>query len=345
MVMLLVLFSGCSTKFPNIKSPDPASFSFVGLVKKESPSVVNINTLRETLDGDFFQESPFQDLKENIPLPQEKQSLGSGFIIDPSGFILTNYHVIEGADQIWVRLFNEEEVEARVVGLDKTTDVALIKIDYGMDLSSARMGDSDKLEVGEWVVAIGNPFGLAQTVTVGIVSAKGRVLGSGPYDNFIQTDASINPGNSGGPLFNKQGEVIGINTAINTSGYGIGFAIPITMVTKILSHLQTNGKVTRGWLGIVVHEVEVDHFRSMGARDPKGALVTDVMEEGPADRGGIQIGDIILEFDGKTIFKANELPPLVADTPAQKEIQIKVLREGVEKKINLHVGKKEGDRP
>ena len=344
-LITIIFSSGCNTKISSFTQPDPTPFSFVGLVKEEGPSVVNISTRRHLSDQELQQVPSPQDLMESFPKTQENQSLGSGFIIDSSGFILTNYHVIEGADQIWVRLFNEEEVEAKVIGLDKTTDVALIKIDFGGNLSSVRLGDSDILEVGEWVVAIGNPFGLARTVTVGIVSAKGRVLGSGPYDNYIQTDASINPGNSGGPLFNSRGEVIGINTAINTSGYGIGFAIPISMVTQILPQLQLQGKVTRGWLGIVVQEVRSDRIPTFEFGKEKGAWVSDVLEESPADQGGIQIGDVIIEYDGKTILKAKELAQLVADTPALKEIDIKVLREGVEKNLTLQVGKMEGDRP
>jgi serine protease Do len=263
-----------------------APFSFADLAEKLKPSVVNISTTKTVRSGGFRspfgQGSPFDrnfggdDFFErffgDMPQRQFKQkSLGSGFIISHDGYIFTNNHVVEQADKILVKLSDGKEYEAKVIGRDAKTDIALIKIKSSDSLPVVETGDSDKLRVGDWVIAIGNPFGLEQTVTAGIVSAKGRVIGAGPYDNFIQTDASINPGNSGGPLFNMEGKVIGINTAIVAQGQGIGFAIPISMAKTILPDLKAKGKVTRGWLGVSVQEISEDIAKSMKLKDKNGA--------------------------------------------------------------------------
>ena len=238
---------------------------------------------------DFFGEDFFEKFFGDMPKREYKQrSLGSGFIIDREGYILTNNHVVERAQSIKVKLTDSKEYDATVIGKDPKTDIALIKINAKQDLPVATFGDSDKLEVGDWVVAIGNPFGLEHTVTQGIVSAKGRVIGAGPYDDFIQTDASINPGNSGGPLFNLKGEVVGINTAIVSGGQGIGFAIPINVVRDLLPQLKSKGKVVRGWLGVVIQKVTPEIAKSFGLKETEGALVSDVAEQSPADKGGHQ---------------------------------------------------------
>ncbi|OGQ40353.1 MAG: hypothetical protein A3A85_01165, partial [Deltaproteobacteria bacterium RIFCSPLOWO2_01_FULL_42_9] len=316
--------------------------SFVKLAKDLNPVVVNISTTQvikqkpmvpfpefrspfEDFFGDefkFFGESPEREFK--------RQSLGSGFIINKEGYILTNNHVVENAEEIIVTLSDkkEKEYKAKVIGKDARLDVALIKVDANGDLPVANLGDSDKLEIGEWVMAIGNPFGLSHTVTAGIVSAKGRVIGAGPYDNFIQTDAAINPGNSGGPLFNLKGEVIGINTAIIAGGQGVGFATPINMAKDILLQLKEKGKVTRGWIGVSIQEVTPDLAQSFGLKDKQGALVSSVNKDEPADKGGIKAGDIIVEFDGKAITEVSDLPRTVATTAPGKTVKVKIIRDG-----------------
>ena len=272
-----------------------------------------------------------------MPRSFETQSLGSGFIISQDGYILTNNHVVENASEITVILHNEKTYSAKVIGTDPKTDLALIKID-AKGLPTVRLGDSDKLQVGEWVMAIGNPFGLAETVTAGIVSAKGRVIGSGPYDDFIQTDASINPGNSGGPLFNIRGEVVGINTAIIEQGQGLGFAIPINIARDLLSQLK-KGEVVRGWLGVVIQEVTPELAQSFGLKQPTGALVSDIEPGSPADKAGIKKGDIILKFNGKEITKMKELPAIVALTPVGETVTVTILRDGKTRDVTLKVAK------
>jgi len=329
---------------------------FVDLAKKVKPGVVNISTTKVVKGGGrvfrhfspFREKDPFRDFfgedffdrffGDNPQKDQVQRSLGSGFIVDKEGYIITNNHVIEGASEIRVRLSTEKEFEAEVVGRDAKTDLALIKIKSWNNLPVLELGNSDKLEIGEWVMAIGNPFGLSQTVTVGIVSAKGRVIGSGPYDDFIQTDASINPGNSGGPLFNLQGEVVGINTAIVATGQGIGFAIPINTAKEVVAQLKKKGKVTRGGIGVYVQRMTPDLAKSFGLEENKGALVADVISGSAAEAGGIKRGDIILKFDGKEIQEMNELPRFVAATPVGKEVEVEVLREGKTLKVKLKVG-------
>jgi serine protease Do len=263
-------------------------------------------------------------------MPYRAKSLGSGFVIDAAGFILTNNHVVENADEILVRLYTGKEFKAKVVGRDPKTDIALIEITGADGLTPVTLGDSNKLKVGQWVVAIGNPFGLENTVTAGIVSALARHINQGPYDNFIQTDASINPGNSGGPLIDTRGEVVGINTAIfSRSGgnIGIGFAIPIDLAKEIVPQLKDKGHVTRGWLGVMIQKVTPDIAESLGLEESKGALVADVVKDGPAEAAGLKQGDVIIEFDGKPVNDSAELPLLVARTSVGKSVKVKVIRD------------------
>src|SRR4029077_19310471 len=267
--------------------------------------------------------------------------LGSGFIIDRNGTILTNYHVVDGAEKIVVTLSDGKTFDAKVLGKDQKTDVAVIQISGEQDLPAATLGDSDRLEVGEWVMAIGNPFGLDHTVTTGIVSAKGRHIGAGPYDDFIQTDASINPGNSGGPLINMRGEVIGINSAIfSESGgnIGIGFAIPTNLVKELLPQLRDKGKVVRGYLGTAIQKLTPEIADALGLSQTQGALVTETTDGGPADRAGVKPGDVIVAFDDKGIKDTSDLPLQVARTTPGKTVPVKILRESKEVTLSLTVG-------
>jgi serine protease Do len=273
--------------------------------------------------------------------PQRLTGIGSGFIIDRNGTILTNYHVVNGAQKISVTLSDGKSHDAKVIGTDQKTDIAVIKIDAGNDLPTVVLGDSDRLEVGEWVMAIGNPFGLDHSVTSGIVSAKGRQIGAGPYDNFIQTDASINPGNSGGPLINLRGEVVGINTAIfSQSGgnIGIGFAIPTNSVKELLPQLKEKGKVVRGYLGTTVQRLTPEIAASLGVKQARGALVADVMKGSPAERAGIKTGDVIVQFDRKEVKDSADLPAQVARVAPGTTVQVTVLRDGKEMILPLTVG-------
>src|SRR5215204_3982643 len=330
---------------------------FVALSKKLRPVVVNISSTQvsesrgqqapQEFGSPFGEEDPFNDFWRRFfggPMPrgpQRQRSLGSGFIIDGDGSILTNNHVVENAQKIVVKLADEQEYEAKVIGRDPKTDIAVIKIEAKTKLTPANFGDSDGLEVGEWVMAIGNPFGLDSTVTSGIVSAKGRHIGQGPYDNFIQTDASINPGNSGGPLINLRGEIVGINTAIfsRTGGnMGIGFAIPVNLVKELLPQLRGKGKVTRGYLGVLIQKVTPEIAESLGMEKSQGALVANVSKDGPADKSGVKVGDVIVEFDGKEIKDSGELPIIVARTPVDKKVKMKVLRDKKEIVLGVAVG-------
>ena len=318
--------------------------SFAELAEKVKPAVVNISTTSTVrvpgnpfrhffgphesdpfgdFFGHFFGDIPDRELKQN--------SLGSGFIIDKGGFIITNNHVVEGADEIKVKMSDGREFKAKVVGRDSKTDLALIKISsLFKDLPVLALGDSDTIRVGDWVIAVGNPFGLEHTVTQGIISASGRVIGSGPYDNFLQTDAPINPGNSGGPLVNLKGEVIGINSAIVAGGQGIGFAIPSNMGKSIVAQLKEKGKVTRGWIGVSIQTVTPEIARAFDLKESEGALVGDVVPNSPADKGGIKRGDIIVSFDGKSVKRANDLPMIVAEIASGKTVDVKLLRNGKE---------------
>jgi serine protease Do len=348
--------------------------TFAELAKKVGGAVVNINTEKTIKSGrgkefsgpapgpqrrpgpspgpgpfggpggpsPFGPDDPFREFFDrffgDMPKSFKTRSLGSGFIIDPEGYIITNNHVIEGADKIKVKLEGGKEFQATIKGRDPKTDLALIKINNPpKDLPYLKLGDSDAMRVGEWVMAVGNPFGLSHTVTQGIVSAKGRIIGAGPYDNFIQTDASINPGNSGGPLLNLKGEVIGINTAILASGQGIGFATPSNMAKSVIPQLKDKGKVTRGMIGVQVQNVTPELAKSFGMAEPKGALVAEVNPGTPGEKAGLQRGDIIVEFNGQPILEMNELPRMVAETAPGAKVNLKALREGKEKTFTMTI--------
>lgn len=332
----------------------PATFADVAA--KASPAVVNISTVKVIKGGGgrTFQfhgprgpqgpgNDPFNEFFERFfgdQMPQrdrKEKSLGSGFIIESSGLIITNNHVVEGADDIVVRLSTEKEYHAEIIGRDPKTDVAVIKIKGGGNFPALSLGDSSKLRIGDWVVAIGNPFGLEHTVTAGILSARGRVIGAGPYDDFLQTDAPINPGNSGGPLLNLEGEVVGINTAIVGGGTGIGFAIPTNLARDIVAQLKDKGRVVRGWLGVLIQKVTPEIAKSLKMESPRGALVADVSKDGPAAKVGIKRGDVIVNFNGKEIKEWSELPPTVAATPVGTEVKVKVIRDAKEMTFELKI--------
>ena len=322
--------------------------NFSDLAEKARPGVVNIRTVKKLKGGGpvfrHFFGNPFEDFgpfsKGGPEGDFKQQSLGSGFVIDREGYIVTNNHVIEDADEIKVKLANGKAFDAEVVGRDPKTDLALIKIDGSNDLKPLPMGDSNSLRVGTWVLAIGSPFGLEQTVTAGIVSAKGRVIGAGPYDDFIQTDASINPGNSGGPLLNTKGEVVGINTAIMSRGGGndgVGFAIPVNLAKGIIEQLKNKGRVTRAWLGVGIQDLTQELADYYHVKGQKGALVTQVYEGDPANRAGIKTGDIIVEVDGKKVSSSRDLSRTIANTPVGAQIPITILREGQEKTFHVEL--------
>ncbi len=350
-VGVLLATGGCKDKGKQATEVIGFPQSFADLAEKVKPAVVNISTEKTVrIPGSPFRhffgpdESPFGDFFNrffgDIPDRELKQqSLGSGFIIDKDGYIITNNHVVEGADEIKVKLADGREFKAKVIGRDSKTDLALIKISSVFkNLPTLSLGDSDKVRVGDWVLAIGNPFGLEHTVTQGIISASGRAIGAGPYDNFLQTDAPINPGNSGGPLVNLKGEVIGINTAIIAGGQGIGFAIPSNMAKSVISQLKEKGRVTRGWIGVSIQSLTPEIAYVVGLKEPKGALVADVVPGGPADYAGIRRGDIIISFDGKTIKDISDLPKIVAQTDIGKMVEMKIIRQGKELTINIKVG-------
>jgi len=328
----------------NVPRMIPDNFST--LAEQVGPAVVNIQVEKATQGGDGlrqFQGSPFgmNPFGRQIPPQERRQSgIGTGFIIDKSGHIITNNHVVEGADTIKVKLKDEREFEAKIIGRDPQTDLALIKIEAKGDLPVANLGRSADLKVGQWVVAVGSPFGLEQTVTAGIVSAKGRVIGSGPYDDFIQTDASINPGNSGGPLLNLNGEVVGINTAIIAHGQGIGFAIPVDMAAKIVAQLKENGEVTRGWLGVNIQDLKGDLAEYYGSKQSAGVLVTDVIPGNPADKAGIKAKDIITAVNGEKVQNSRELTAKAATLPVGETTKITVVRDGQEKTFDVKVAKR-----
>jgi serine protease Do len=352
--------------------------SFAPLVKRVMPTVVNVAVVQDIKAGSMMQEpggdeggpdeggpdagpgvpgmppggeggggggggDPFEQFRRffgQIPRDYKQHGLGSGVIVSPDGYILTNNHVVGGAEEIHVTLMDKREFTAKVIGKDAKTDLALIKIDSKDALPVAELGDSDAADVGDWVVAIGNPFGFTLTTTAGIVSAKGRMLG-GNYDDFIQTDASINPGNSGGPLFNTAGQVIGINTAIYSrtgSNAGIGFAIPVNLAKHVMDQLKSHGRVVRGWLGVEIQEVTADLAQSFGLPKPEGALVASVEKDGPAEKGGLERGDVVLKFDGKDVHDEHELPVLVADTAIGKKVQVEVIRNGKHQILGVTVG-------
>lgn len=315
--------------------------AFSNVVKAVNPAVVNISTIsKKKLVQPFFEMSPFFedffDGRGGVPQYRRENSLGSGFIISKDGYIITNDHVVRDAESIRVTLSDEKTYNGKVVGSDPKTDIAVVKISAKGDLPVAVLGDSDKLSVGQWAIAIGNPFGLNRTVTVGVISATGRSnMGIETYENFIQTDASINPGNSGGPLLNVYGEVIGINTAIVATGQGIGFAIPINMAKLAVPQLIKKGNVTRGWLGVSIQPVTEDLAQSFGLNRAQGALVSDVVPGSPAAKAGVRQGDIITSFAGKEIKSVQQLQLTVANTPVGSPVEIEVLREGQKKKLTV----------
>jgi serine protease Do len=318
---------------------------FTSIAEKAGKAVVNISTVKLVGSSQGMtqgRQNPMEEFFERffggIPKPRKQRSLGSGFIISTDGIIVTNYHVIANAQEIKVNLQNREEsFDAEVVGKDPATDLALLRIE-AEDLPVLEMGDSENIQPGEWVVAIGNPFGLKHTVTSGIISAKGRVIGAGPYDDFLQTDASINPGNSGGPLLNMDGEVVGINTAIVAAGEGIGFAVPTSMAREIIAQLKKYQRVKRGWLGITVQDVTQEVARALDLKEPRGGLVASVQPGGPADRAGLTSGDVILEVNGQPVEDGGELTRTIGRLQPGVEASLTVWRKGAQQTFEVTLG-------
>ena len=328
---------------------------FTELVEKQGAAVVNISTV-QTIHNNAGSGGvlPFPNLPEDHPFNQffrgvpdqggqdyKTQSLGSGFIVSNDGYILTNAHVVNDADEVIVKLTDKREFKAKIIGIDRRSDVALVKIDAS-NLPKVTMGNPDELKVGEWVVAIGSPFGLENTVTAGIVSAKGRALPQENYVPFIQTDVAINPGNSGGPLFNMKGEVVGINSQIfsRSGGFmGLSFAIPIDVALDVQNQLKTAGKVSRGWLGIQIQEVTKELAESFGMKNASGALIASVEKGGPAEKGGLEAGDVITRFDGKVIASSSDLPRVVGATKVGKDVSVEIFRKGGTRTLSMKVGK------
>jgi serine protease Do len=331
--------------------------SVADLAAQLSDAVVNISTKQKITQRNRIQipnlpQGSLRDLFEDfLKRRQGRQrpnrrisSLGSGFVIDPSGIIVTNNHVIKNADEIVVSFANREKLNATVIGRDPETDVAVLRVKPKKPLTSVKMGNSDTLRVGDWVMAIGNPFGLGGTVTLGIVSARNRRINQGPYDDFIQTDAAINRGNSGGPLFNMKGEVVGINTAIisPTGGsIGIGFAVPTSTAGQVIAQLRKFGTTRRGWIGVRIQNVSTEIAESQDLKKPRGALVADVTEGGPAEAAGLKAPDIIIRFNGKPVKDVRSLQRIVAQTPIEDTVDIVVWRDGAEKKLRIKVGRRE----
>ncbi|MDD3183033.1 MAG: DegQ family serine endoprotease [Alphaproteobacteria bacterium] len=335
--------------------------SFADLAEKLLPSVVNISTTQTVavsqdlpeFDLQIPEDSPFNQFFEEFKKQQNKNgrggkkrsnkatSLGSGFIIDPAGYIVTNNHVIQDAEEITVILHDDTNLMATVVGRDKKTDLAVLKVQTKKPLTAVTFGDSDKIRVGDWILAIGNPYGLGGTVTTGIISARARDINSGPYDDYLQTDAPINRGNSGGPMFNMSGEVIGINTAIYSptgGSVGIGFAIPSAMAKNIIDQLKATGTTKRGWLGVRIQAVTQEIADSLELGKARGALVSSITPDGPADKAKLQSGDVIVSFDGKDVIDMHRLPRLVADTEVGKTVDMKIIRKGKEITAQVKVG-------
>jgi serine protease Do len=356
-ILLLVVVAGVLASLPLFARDLP---NFADLAEHNAPSVVNISTRSTSSSSSMspFNMPEFQGIPEDSPLGElmrrffgnhgyrmpesdvEKRSLGSGFIVSEDGYILTNNHVVEGADEILVRMNDRREFVAEVIGRDGQSDIALIKIN-ATELPVVTIGDSDALRVGEWVLAIGSPFGFDHSVTAGIVSAKGRNLPSENYVPFIQTDVAINPGNSGGPLFNLDGKVVGVNSQIysRSGGFmGLSFAIPIEMAMNVAEQLKTRGRVTRGWLGVLIQDVTKDLADSFNMGRPRGALIARVLPEGPSEKAGLQVGDVILSFNGTPIHNSSDLPPLVGRSNVDKPASLEILRNGKNQKIEVNIG-------
>jgi serine protease Do len=360
---VLFVFSACfipsETSFAKKQESGFIPESFTNLAEMVGPAVVNIRTVKTVKSsapqfrnfqrGPFGQEDPFRDFfdrffGEEFQREFKQRSLGSGFVIDKEGYIVTNNHVIENADEIIIKMSNEEELKAEIVGRDPNTDLALLKVKALNNILPVKLGNSDDLKVGQWVVAIGSPFGLERTVTAGIVSAKGRVIGSGPYDDFVQTDASINPGNSGGPLINMDGEVVGINTAIIAAGQGIGFAIPINLASKVIDQLKASGEVTRGWLGVAIQDLSQEMAEYYGMEKHEGVIVAKVFKGDPADKAGIKEQDIIVEVNGKKIDSTRALTGMIADLKVGQNVDIGVLRNGERKDVSVTIAKRDEEK-
>lgn len=350
-----------------VKPANPQAYetppSLADLVEKLSPAVVNVSTTQKMKASAGLQGNPLGDLPNSPEFDpfreffdqlqrgqggqgrnedREVYSLGSGFIIDATGYIITNNHVIDSASEISVTLSDNTKYKAKLIGNDKKTDLALLKIEAKKDLPFVTMGDSDAMRVGDWVIAIGNPYGLGGSVTQGIISARQRSINAGPFDDFLQTDAPINRGNSGGPLFNMKGEVIGINTAIfSPSGgsIGIGFAVPTSLAKTVINQLKESGHTTRGWLGVKIQEVSDEAAESLGLAKSEGALILEVTKDSPADKAGIKAGDIITSFDGKEISEMRFLPRIVAETKIGKKADVTYWRNGASKTTQITVGK------
>lgn len=371
-LMLAVITAVSLVALTGVEAQDVRLPDFTVLAKKNSPAVVNISTsmkaakLSERLPPglnmpDIPQDGPLGDFFRHFfgeegpggpdggPGGQDpRSSLGSGFILTKDGYIITNYHVVREADEIIVRMSDRSELPAKLVGSDQRSDVALLKVDTDKDLPTVVTGNSDQLEVGEWVLAIGSPFGFDYSVTAGIVSAKGRSLPNENYVPFIQTDVAINPGNSGGPLFNLKGEVVGVNSQIysRTGGFmGVSFAIPIQVVLNVYQQLRDHGSVTRGWLGVLIQDVTQELAESFSMQKPTGALVSKVLDGSPAEKAGIKTGDVILSFAGNTIDRSSDLPPMVGTTHVGDKIAVELIRDGKRQKANIEIGALPDEQP
>jgi len=354
-ILLLLTFALVAAPAAEVQAR-AAPDSFADLAEKLLPTVVNISTTQQVESSEGGIPDDFRDLFRDFferrgqrgqepqpapPIMRRATALGSGFIIDPSGYIVTNFHVVDGADEITVRLADDTNLKAKLIGGDDKTDLALLKVESPKPLPAAHWGDSDSIRVGDWVLAIGNPFGLGGTVTAGIISARQRDINAGPYDDFLQTDASINRGNSGGPTFNMEGEVVGVNTAIySPSGgsIGIGFAIPSVMARNIIDSLRRFGEVRRGWLGVRIQTVTEELAEGLRLPNTHGALVASVSPTGPAAEAGIEQGDVILEFNGRPVVEMRNLPRLVAETPVGDKVDVDLWRKGERKTVQVTVG-------
>jgi serine protease Do len=343
--MILVMMAPAWSDASRLVSEKDWSKGFVQLVRKVQPSVVSIRSERtvtvspgESFGEDFFKGTPFEEFFKQPggpPMKRKQMGEGSGVIVDPTGYILTNYHVVAGADKFTIRLLGGKELKGTVQGTDPKTDLAVVHVE-AKDLAVATLGDSDKIQVGEWAIAIGSPFGLEETVTVGVISAKGRSgLGTGTYEDFIQTDASINPGNSGGPLVDIDGQVIGINAMIIQPGQGIGFAIPINLAKKIMTELIAKGKVIRPWVGIGLQDLTEELMKSFNVKEKEGALISQVREGSPAEKAGLKVEDIIVEMDGKKVKNSQDVVREVLKREVGQQIRFEVIREG--KRVEISV--------